>query len=74
MPYLHHLTFDHLDPTEAQKKSMAALREAARVYAAAIEANVPSGADATYILRKLREVAMWVEVSVMRNPDGGPRS
>jgi hypothetical protein len=27
----------------------------------------------TYILRKLREVGMWANVSITRNPDGSPR-
>ena len=39
-----------------------------------IEHLVPDGPDKTYILRKLREVAMWVNVAITRNPDGSPRT
>ena len=73
MPYLHPSTFDFVDPTEGQKRKMAVLREAAKTYVAVLEANVPSGADATYLLRKFREVAVWANISVTRTPDGTPR-
>jgi DhnA family fructose-bisphosphate aldolase class Ia len=73
MAMIHDSTFDHLSPTEDQERSMLALREAAKAYAAAVSAHVPPGSDRAYILRKFREVAMWADVAVVREPDGTPR-
>ena len=53
---------------------MATMRQASKAYADAIEAFLPDGPDRTYIMRKLREVAMWVNVCLTRQPDGTPRS
>jgi hypothetical protein len=73
MSDLHHSTFAYLSPTPEQLKTMGTLREAAALYANALEQHVPNGPDKTYLLRKLREVAMWANVAVTRNPDGSPR-
>jgi hypothetical protein len=70
---MHTSTFDYLQPTEAQKLKMEDARAAARGYMRAIESLVPDGADKTYIMRKLREVAMWVNVAITRQYDGTPR-
>ena len=70
---LHVSTFEYLKPTEAQLATMAEMREETATYARAIEAHVPDGPDKTYILRKLREVAMWVNAAITRQPDGAPR-
>jgi hypothetical protein len=70
---LHSSTFEFLTPTDEQLKAMSEVRLAARGYAMIIEAHVPEGPDKTYILRKLREIAMWVNMSIMRLPDGTPR-
>ena len=65
--------FQYLKPTDAQLKDMDALREAAGQYLAHINLYLPDGPDKTYIVRKLREVAMWVNVAVTRYSDGMPR-
>jgi hypothetical protein len=52
---------------------MAEAREITKVYADQLERLVPGGADRTYLLRKLREVAMWVNVAITREQDGTPR-
>lgn len=70
---LHPSTFDYLKPTDAQVLDMADARAAARAYATAINALMPEGSDKTYALRKLREVAMWVNVGISRLPNGKPR-
>ena len=70
---LHENTFSYLEPTEDQKRIMFILREAAQTYAAVLNAHVPEGPDKTYLLRKLREVAMWVNIAITRHPDGTPR-
>lgn len=73
MATLHPNTFDYLQPTLEQVKAMQSMRFATAVYAQLIEATVPDGPDKTYLLRKLREVAMWINVAITRQPDGSPR-
>lgn len=70
---LHESTFGYLNPTDAQKSDMQVCRDAAKAYADAIDAMAPDGPDKTYALRKLREIAMWVNVAITRQPDGSPR-
>jgi hypothetical protein len=70
---LHPLTFSYLMPTDAQIKNMNELRNAAKVYADALEKWLPEGPDKTFILRAHRSNAMWANVSVTRLPDGAPR-
>jgi hypothetical protein len=70
---LHSATFDYVKPTERQTIDMDAARAAAAVYAHAIEALVPDGPDKTYVLRRLREIAMWVNVAITREANGAPR-
>jgi hypothetical protein len=67
------LTFDYMAPTEEQVELMGVARKAAQVYAEVIDQTVLDGPDKTYLLRKLREVAMWVNVAITRHPDGTPR-
>lgn len=71
---MHSSTFEYLNPSAEQKECMAKVREAAAAYAAVILVNVPDGPDRTYLLRKHREVAMWANVAITRNPDGSPRT
>jgi hypothetical protein len=70
---LHDTTFQYLAPTEVQKHQMATLRAAGAAYARALETTLPEGPDKTYLMRKLREVAMWANVCVTRHADGSPR-
>jgi hypothetical protein len=70
----HSTTFDYLKPTDERTEKMAKVREAAAIYAGALLVNVPEGPDRTYLMRKLREVAMWANVAITRNPDGSPRT
>jgi hypothetical protein len=71
---LHPETFDYLKPTEKQFEQMRQVRFATTVYGALLEQIVPDGPDKTYVLRKLREVAMWANVAITREADGAPRS
>jgi hypothetical protein len=71
---LHDSTFEYLQPTDRQKEKMSLARMHAFEYASALEDIVPDGPDKTYLLRKLREVAMWVNIAITRNPDGSPRA
>lgn len=72
-PSLHSSTFEYLKPTEGQLVTMAQARETTAKYAAFLDRTLPSGPDKTYILRKLRELAMWINVSITRTADGTPR-
>ena len=53
---------------------MTAARQAAADYARKLDELVPDGPDKTYLFRKLREAAMWVNVAITRGPDGSPRT
>lgn len=70
---LHPSTFEFLKPNAEQMSAMGDARAAAARYARMLETLVPEGPDKTYIMRKLREVAMWVNVAITRQTDGSPR-
>ena len=70
---LHKSTFEYLKTTNAQIDDMAFLRGATADYAGLLQKHLPEGPDKTYILRKLRELAMWINVSITREADGAPR-
>lgn len=70
---MHPLTFEYHKPTDKQFLDMSGCRAAARAYADYLEEMLPDGPDKTYILRKLRTLAMWANVSITRNADGSPR-
>ena len=71
---LHPSTFEYLKPTDGQKDIMNHLRKLSADYANAIDKALDEGPDKTYILRRIRETAMWINVSVTRLPDGTPRT
>jgi transcription initiation factor TFIID subunit TAF12 len=71
---MHESTFEYLKPTDHQLYNMANVRSAFADFAKVVEANVPAGPDLTYVMRKLRECAMWANVAITRNPDGSPRT
>ena len=71
---LHSSTFEYLKPTDEQIRDMAYLRIKAAAYASALVDVLPEGPDKTYILRRVRETAMWVNVAMTREPDGAPRT
>lgn len=70
---LHPKTFGYLKPTNAQMSDMHDARDAAAHYANALERLVPDGPDKTWIMRELRTLAMWANVTITRLPDGTPR-
>lgn len=71
---LHSSTFQYLRPTDDQMNTMGAVREAFAVFAATLDGWLPEGPDKTYVLRQLRDCAMWANIAITRNPDGSPRS
>lgn len=72
MPF-HPSTFEYLKPTDKQAEDMARVRTATAGYAAFLDVALPDGPDKTYILRKVREIGMWANVSITREADGTPR-
>ena len=70
---LHPSTFEYLKPTEKQLKAMEDVRVDFKVFASYLSKALPDGPDKTYVLRKLRECAMWSNIALTRHPDGSPR-
>lgn len=70
---MHASTFQYLKPTEAQMADMEQARTAFAKCAEEITRVLPDGPDKTYVLRKLRECAMWSNVSITRDANGTPR-
>jgi hypothetical protein len=70
---LHPSTFDYLEPTDEQVETMRQARALSKGYADDIAGILPDGADKTYILRRIREIAMWINVAITREADGAPR-
>jgi hypothetical protein len=70
---MHATVFEYLKPTDEQMAAMAAARLAFAECAEKLAALIPDGPDRTYVIRHLRECAMWANVAVTRNPDGSPR-
>ena len=70
---MHKSTFQYLMPTDQQKAAMAEVRQAFDDCATHIDTLIPEGPDKTYLMRKLREVAMWANIAITRQPDGSPR-
>lgn len=73
MAGLHPSTFEYLKPTDPQINTMSDLRKASADYARLVSVRLPDGPDKTYILRRIRETAMWINVAVTREADGSPR-
>jgi hypothetical protein len=71
---LHASTFEYLKPTDAQMETMARVRAIFADLAGDIDKEIPEGPDKTYLLRQLRDVAMWANICITRNPDGSPRT
>ena len=70
---MHPSTFEYLKPTDNQIAAMGICREATAHLSGVFEKHIPDVPDKTYLLRKLREVAMWANVAITRQPDGSPR-
>jgi hypothetical protein len=71
---LHPSTFEYLKPTDNQMATMEKARQASKSYAETLQLLLPDGPDKTYVLRKLRGLAMWINVAITRNADGTPRT
>ena len=70
---LHESAFDYLEPTDTQRAALQSVRPHFHDFALMLDRHLPDGPDKTYVMRKLREVAMWCNVAITRQPDGAPR-
>jgi hypothetical protein len=70
---LHASTFNFYAPTQEQKDDMQTARDGFARLATMLEDLLPEGPDKTYIMRSLRTVAMWANVTITRQADGSPR-
>jgi len=70
---LHPTTFEYLKPTDEQLKAMTAARTNMKIFVHNLDKLMPDGADKTYVMRQLRELAMWINASITREADGTPR-
>lgn len=71
---LHESTFEYLKPTDDQVATMAKARAATKTFATELEAILPDGPDKTVIMRQIRDVGFWANVTITRLPDGTPRT
>lgn len=71
---LHSSAFDYQKPSDEQMDAMSYVRAAFKEFASHIDVHIPEGPDKTYLMRQLRDCAMWANVAITRNPDGSPRT
>lgn len=71
---LHHSTFEFLNPTDEQKRDMGQVRAEFARFVGEIDLLIPDGPDKTYLMRQLRDCAMWANIAITRQPDGSPRT
>lgn len=71
---LHQSTFEYLNPSDEQKAVMAKARGLFADTVTQLDALIPDGPDKTYLLRQMRDCAMWANIAITRNPDGSPRT
>lgn len=69
----HPSTYEYLKPTDEQIERMARVRAAAKVFNDVLDAELPDGADKTFVIRAHRTNAMWANVTITRLADGTPR-
>jgi hypothetical protein len=70
---LHHSTFEYLQPTDNQLAQMADVRAHFADFSEYLDSMLPEGPDKTYVLRQLRDCAMWANCCITRTADGTPR-
>lgn len=70
---LHPGLFEFLNPSDEQKTMLIDVRAHFADFAAYLDEVLPEGPDKTYLLRHLREVSYWANVTILRTADGTPR-
>lgn len=64
--------FEDVTPTAEQQRTLDLMTRLTEEYVKHVDNILPDGPDKTYILRKLRGTAMWINVALTRLPDGTP--
>jgi hypothetical protein len=70
---MYSAAFEYIEPTSEQLEKVDRIRSASKGYCQVLEEVIPEGPDKTYLIRKLREIAMWANVAITRQPDGSSR-
>ncbi len=70
---MHSSTFEYLKPTDEQLENMDTVRGLFRSFVTELAEHIPDGPDKTYLMRQLRDCAMWANTAITRQPDGAPR-
>jgi hypothetical protein len=70
----HSSVFEYLKPTEDQFAKMDRMRTSFASFGSLLMAELPAGPDRTFIMRELRTLAMWANVTITREADGTPRA
>ena len=70
---LHYSTFEYLKPTDIQMEKMAECREEFKKFVMKIDNLLAPGSDKDYVIRQIRNAAMWANVTITRYDDGTPR-
>ena len=70
---MHPSTFDYLKPTDEQLENMDTVRGLFRSFVTELAEHIPDGPDKTYLMRQIRDCAMWANTAITRQPDGAPR-
>ena len=71
---LHSTSFEYLKPTDEQLMIIDEVRGRFKEFAIYLNDTLPDGPDKTFIMRSLRDIGMWANVCITRNPDGSPRT
>ena len=71
---MHSSTFEYLKPTDEQMERMATVRGLFKTFTTQLDQYIFDGPDKTYLMRQLRDCAMWANTAITRNPDGSPRT
>lgn len=70
---MHASAFEYLKPTDQHLAKMGRVRASFAAFASVLLAELPDGPDKTFIMRELRTIGMWANVTITRLPDGTPR-
>lgn len=73
MKYDSSVFLTNASPAPGQIEAMKILNKAAKDYADVILELLEDGADRDYIIRRIREIAMWCNVCVLKHDDGADR-
>ena len=71
---MHKSTYDFITPTRVQLDKMNRVQRAALALSDVLEGELVPDSELWKILHDLRTLTMWARESIMRWPDGRPRT